>query len=179
MFLFYLKGLTLKTLEFIFWVIFSVLLSLSFLQANNSQEKYFVSYLWRWWKIYKKMQPNRKQEFEKIYNQIIKDNWKTITMEWEQISTTETIHSCMRNLCYFLYNLDAKRTNMVSFHKKLINQIEKWQSMWLIVNNDIKHTLYWFKILSEMVDKERDWWENTPSNRQKEVEEIKKELQNS
>lgn len=65
---------------------------------------------------------------------------------------------------------------MVSFHKKLINQIEKWQSMWLIVNNDTKHTLYWFKILSEMVDKERDWWENTPSNRQKEVEEIKKRI---
>lgn len=97
-------------------------------------------------------------------------------MEWEQISTTEAIQPFIRSLCYFLYNLDAKKTNMVSFHKKLINQIEKWQSMWLIVNNDTKHTLYWFKILSEMVDKERDWWENTPSNRQKEVEEIKKRI---
>ncbi len=85
----------------------------------------------------------------------------------------------MKNVCYFLYNIDVKAIDMVKFYNKLIKQINKWKSLWLKVNDDIMYTLYSFKVIAEYVDKERDWFLDIrkPETLSKESRKIKERIE--
>ncbi len=152
--------------------------TISFKAENIEKQNIdFVSYLWDWSKMYVKMQADKRQVFENVYNQILADNGETFIAikNWKEkeVNTSKWIKAFMRNLCTFLYNLDTKEIDMVEFHSSLIKQIERWKSIWLKVNDDIMYTLYGAKIFAEQVDKMREWFLSNPAEFSEEAKQIK------
>jgi hypothetical protein len=116
-------------------------------------------YLWDYAKLFAEMPKDKKNIFANTLTQLLKDNGKTIELDfwdwYETFDTLEEIQDLMWQYAWFLGNIDSKRQNAVPLYNMILEYFQDYREQWLVIDDTIMHTVYGMKIFAEQVDFER------------------------